>query len=624
MFRYNPVLGKQISLDQVRKRIQSELTFRQIDSDIATTDQVMKYIADVDPAADGPANYRSFILQTFFNAVQSGQIGTWFNDKEVNKRYLAAFYKGQSGQTNKSWADFPPTTRFETFGEMGRYLAEEGLISIQFSGDWVNTALSLESEGHCYILNERKGRQFVPVKDSEGKQWIFVDLITATASCELGINSGWCTAVGAFYNYLPKSGLIMGYCVDDGLRIQITSSTDAEDLAQYNNDGYFVEQKLPNNEVFKFKGRYQALLNPLKKMAKQVQVRAGLCSGRPIYDAYLNFIDNGQFTGKYAQLDRLYDGKCNMPPLFPISQATDALTELYSLNGQRLNAKDLNAATALYSSLNQYIPANFFLLELCSLRNPVGWKLGVKPYIGMVDIPGDAYDVYRGKVKAEVDAYEIMKFEVTSGLFLFVAADDSFEIKKDILQYTHPGNPVTEVNWYDCLRFANALSVMSGLEPCYEIGAGKSPDVTWDMSKNGFRLPTETEWEIAALEPPAEYYKGPIRGWWDSGRTIEKGEDPENRESVELPPSPMPSKADYVQQNYTYAGSNDPDYVAWYNETSQGRTHVVGELKPNGWGLYDMSGNVAEWVYDSYSDSPLEKKSYPLRRKSNPRKRRRR
>ena len=132
-------------------------------------------------------------------------------------------------------------------------------------------------------------------------------------------------------------------------------------------------------------------------------------------------------------------------------------------------------------------------------------------------------------------------------------------------------NPVEWITWYDALYFCNKLSMMEGLTPAYSVDGETDPDywgytphtkeeidseVDCDFSADGFRLPTNDEWEYAA-----------------------KG-----------------------GENYTYAGSNNLDEVGWYDGNSGGTTHPVGELKPNGYGLYDMSGNVGEWVWDSFRD----------------------
>ncbi len=112
--------------------------------------------------------------------------------------------------------------------------------------------------------------------------------------------------------------------------------------------------------------------------------------------------------------------------------------------------------------------------------------------------------------------------------------------------------PVEFVSWYDAVKFCNNLSRMLDLSPVYVFNWDNT---TQDMSKNGFRLPTTEEWEYAA--------KG--------------GED------------------------YRYAGSNNLDEVAWYYANSGEKTHPVAQKKPNGYGLYDMCGNVREWCWDSYS-----------------------
>jgi sulfatase modifying factor 1 len=161
--------------------------------------------------------------------------------------------------------------------------------------------------------------------------------------------------------------------------------------------------------------------------------------------------------------------------------------------------------------------------------------------------------------RVSLNSFYIGKFEVTQEEWTTVMGNNvSFTLAAK--------NPVDCVRWYEAIEYCNRRSIMEGLEPCY---SGSDNNITCNFRADGYRLPTEAEWEYAC------------RGGVNS-------------------------------QNFTYSGSNDADEAAWHKKTAlNGQTQAVGLKKPNELGIYDMTGNAWEWCWDRY-DRHYYKKSPPV------------
>ena len=165
----------------------------------------------------------------------------------------------------------------------------------------------------------------------------------------------------------------------------------------------------------------------------------------------------------------------------------------------------------------------------------------------MVEIPSGEIELrddrIKKKWKVKIDSFLLSKFQVTQELYFEITKESPSTFKGAQL-------PVETITWKDAVLFCNKLSDLANLENCYSIGE----ELIFNSNANGFRLPTEAEWEYACKEGTT---------------TIRYGE---------------------------------LDKIAWYKLNSEKSTHCVGQKEPNAWGLYDMLGNVWEWCSDVYDE----------------------
>jgi formylglycine-generating enzyme required for sulfatase activity len=173
-------------------------------------------------------------------------------------------------------------------------------------------------------------------------------------------------------------------------------------------------------------------------------------------------------------------------------------------------------------------------------------------WMGSADDDPDAYPEEKPRRRVEVPPFSIAVYVVTQRLYREVMGMNPSRPQSDEL-------PVNYVNWFDAIGFCNRLSQAEGLQQSY---ARRDNEVIWLETVNGYRLPTEAEWEYAA-RAETEY-------------------------------------AALLETETVYSfGSNeeDLDKVAWFDANAR-TIQPVGRKKPTSWGLYDMQGNVWEWCWD--------------------------
>ncbi len=205
----------------------------------------------------------------------------------------------------------------------------------------------------------------------------------------------------------------------------------------------------------------------------------------------------------------------------------------------------------------------------------ITFSQGTTP-VQMILVPGGTFN--NGTSDVTVSSFYMDKYELTQSAYQTVmGVNPSY--------FTGVTNgPVEQVSWFNTIEYCNRRSLNEGITPCYSYSTyGTNPadwpagwntdynnhtNVSCSWTANGYRLPTEAEWEFAA-------------------------------------------KGGNSTHGYTYSGSNTLGIVAWYGDNSGGTSHTVGTKTANELDLYDMSGNIWEWNWDIYGAYPGSAQTNP-------------
>jgi formylglycine-generating enzyme len=190
--------------------------------------------------------------------------------------------------------------------------------------------------------------------------------------------------------------------------------------------------------------------------------------------------------------------------------------------------------------------------------NPINFMVKVQGgtfKMGSKDSDNSADNDEQKEHSVTVKDFEICKFEITVWQWKEYVKANKLKMPLKPTWGWQDNYPINNITWYEAIAYCNWLSKREKLDLVY---SQNGPNVTCDFTKNGYRLPTEAEWEYAA-------------------------------------------KGGNKSKETRYSGSNNQDEIAWHKGNSNASPHTIGTKLPNELGIYDMSGNVWEWCWDWYN-----------------------
>lgn len=218
---------------------------------------------------------------------------------------------------------------------------------------------------------------------------------------------------------------------------------------------------------------------------------------------------------------------------------------------------------ALYSIL-LLLSFLFFEFKMSAIENDLIQVKGGNFKMGSKKADRSAESDEQKEHNVALNTFEISKFEVTVWEWKQFIKANKLKMPETPTWGWQDNYPINGVTWNEAIAYCNWLSNKEKLQACY---SKKGPNFICNFKANGYRLPTEAEWEFAA-------------------------------------------KGGTVSKNYRYSGSSTLEDVAWYKTNSKGSPHTVGTKLPNELGIYDLSGNVWEWCWDWYNkDFYMQEKS---------------